>query len=1706
MPPGGEGNATVYVDADTSLAAAAFRKLREDADRAMADINRQKATAEVSAKTTDFDRKIDNVKREIDNLEHRKARTSVELDKAKFDAEIAEAKAELKELSKERATIRVDAKELRDANTQARLLAKGRALEEKAALDAAKAERTAAREVEKATAARQKATDQTYKDAAALDKLRVTYSKLANQERGLNKTGRPGGIFRSGDEARRLEAVRSQMRLTEHEIAKLGGSVDDIDPSIERHQGLLGRWIGNLSDLTVRVGPFTASLKQLATATVVLGPLITGLIGGATSLIGVLGTGIVGAGAVGTAALGGFATSALGVGLVLKPLVGDFTAAKKASEALAKAQVKYGASSDQAKTAQEQLNHTLAGVSPIAKQAFQDYGKLGSQWRQLTGGAKPAVFDAVGQSIKTAQALLPTFARESVATTKTASHAWEGWMKSLRSSEAKQLLGDVMSNFRDSIPGIADGLGSIGATLGRIGASASKLLPGLSHGFADWANHLEQSVGGGDALDDDLQRMVGHMQDLGHLAQSSGSLIAHILNTSADSGDDLVQSLTRVTDRWDKWVQSAGGQESLKNFFGEAADETKQFFGAIGGLTKILFQIGRATAPLSAGFLDFATALGDVVSAITGFAPLRGILTGLGVALGGLWAVGKVRAFAGAIGDAATAIKGMATATAAADVAEWGQGLGKAEKNVGPLSTALRGLMPSLTTLGAFAVPAALVGGLFVLQETIGGVGSAFDEASKKSHHAAVELTRSVETLSEDGEQYTQTQHHQASATDTVTAARKRLLKVQSDSKAPLQEQLKALDDLNRAEREQAKVSFHAAVGRAQAVRDAKATLAAARERVKAANEEIRASKVPQGSHAAGRAGMVPGKVDIEDVAKAEQRRAAAMREVAVAAREAAVANIPFERQAKGLKPISEQTEAALHKLSTTIGAAATKKIGNFVKPSDVAQITNLSNRLTRLGQGTQVKKIDVRSKGADQTLNKLQQLQRQTSRVTGQTARLNVKTNDQGAQQALKRLASTSQRLTGSNPTIRILANSSSAEQAIQRLRSHLTQFASQQYKATLSAVDKSQPGWQAAYHHAREFASQRYEATLEARDQATAGAKRAKQAADAVKGTYQANISAPGAAQAASEINNVVSALSGIVDKSASVHINYSASGSLAPPGGGPKGGATGLVYSAPSFAIGGEPDPRIIDRAFDRAQSLRGGNGRYINKPTFLVGEEGGAHPEYVIASNPAYRRRNEGLLEQAAGALGKEVIAAASGGKSKGSGNKGGNKNSGGNKGGNGPAQDNRTSKEKAGPPPYKKQSKKHWVVHNHKFAPGSVQQLNEAEGTLSNLEGKFNAELQREEQEIDHNKRDAWDFGTLKGLLNQENKVQSSIINALIPTIVTASTKARDQAEHQLKGPLSKGNVKAARSEANKISREYSGLRAPQAPTKKPGETDAEFNKRKKAYNGEKHSYETRKAALKRQAKESKAYADRLEKERADALRMKEDAQNELHEVRHEVLVEHETALKELETEQTNVAEIQENPALAPYYETPESQKQNEGPSDFEILGLHLEEAELAKASPETIAALRQQRLGAAEREREAARATPDQRDDMEAFADYKTAVEALEGAGAEGGKSGAPTAGEETATYNAARQELYRNFASNITGGFSAAAAAVGSSSAAAAALGGAAAGATPSLAAGGAATGSGSGSVQVVNNFAAPPPDPHTWTKQQEFELGALG
>lgn len=1626
------GSAHVDIHVNAGPGEAELAAFRAKLDRDFAEIDRKKAEAKVKLDAIEFDRTIEKVKTELDNLKRKRASVTIEADTKQLDADIAEAEAELNALTRKKRTIQIDSRQVREAHQAERLLAKERALSERAAIQQAKAEKAI-------TTERERAVTQTIKERSELAKLAAQYEKLRGRQLALEKSSRrvfsSNSIATAQKEARSLERVASEADLVKHKIEKLGGSVEDLDPAIQRNHTLWGRWLSRLGDTSIRIGPITTSLKGLGTGLALLGPLVFELGGGLVSLVGTLGEGLVGAATVGAGALAGLVTSAAGVGFVIGPMIGEFKEVSAAATALHKAELKYGKGSEQAATAQERLNNELHGVSPVAREAFESLGGLKDRWKELTKGARPDVFNAMGQSIKTAQALLPAFASESTKTTQVAAKAWEGWMKSLRSNEAKSILKGIMSDFRASIPGLADGLGSLVAMLGRLSAAGAHFLPGLSNGFAEWANNLEHAVGGGAALQKDVGGLVDQMRDLGHLSQDTGSLLVHIFDASASSGQGLVKSLDNVIKRWDKWTQSAAGKKGLSEFFGDSKTATEDFMSSLSHLTRLLFEFSRATAPVANGLLQIVTWIGDFVSAADDLVGVKTIFQGLGIALAGLWVTGKVMAFAGSIQTVTRALYGMAAGEAAVSAAQSGGlgsllfGKGKKATTVaetgddalrsakqlalfggaaGTAEAATIGLEGSAGLLAAalapeVLIPAAAVAGLVGLTLLLKEDRRTIEDVREDYRKAGIQITTSLDESATHVDKYIAAQHRGIQANNAAAEARSHLLKLQREN-APADKVTRAVEELATAEKNQVQTSQRRAVVNKKQIEDQKSLVSGAKARVATAKEEIHALSI-QVKNEREMQEQLAGGGEVgnteKELAKAREDLATATKNVGQAQKQEAVTAIPYERQLKNLKPITQAAEQGLRKLVNTIGIGATKKIGNFVDPKDVQRVAELGNRLTKLGRGSQVKQVAVKSQGADQTIAKLQRLQKQTNRVESSRATIKVGANDTQAQAKLKRLGALSQRIAGTKQTVRILANSNSAEQAINRLRGHLNAVVTKQYKAELKAEDKSGAAANAFHHNMSRVSTQKYQARITAIDDASAKAKTAEHSAQSAgRQKPKINITASNS-QALGAISAVQSSLATLHDKTVNVNVVTHKSGGFS-------GGPATMYYS--TFAQGGMTD-RELQRANEQAVLRQSGPSRKVTRPTMLVGEQAPNHPEYVIATNPAYRGDNERYLDQAAGHLGYDLIPAFKKGK------------------GASKPKSSGSAAADPGPPPYKKQSKKHWKVHTHTFAPQSVEELNTAEGTLSNLEGKFNAELTREEQEIAHKKRTAWDFAALKGFLGQEATIQGKIIHNLIPNIVQASTKARDRADKELKGPLSKGKVAAARKQANQAEHDYSNLKS---PTKKKGESEKDYAHKKAAY-------EKQKKGLKRNAKEAKAYASRLEDERSDAVKMREEAQDELKEVRHEILVEHETSLMEIETEQENVNDIEANPELAPYYEAPGS---------------------------------------------------------------------------AGGGEI--PSVGEQTASYNSARENLYKTFGSNVAGpgGLPGVTPGVGGASGPPSpgsfgylpsATTGAGPGA-PYVGAGNAYTGGTPMNSNTVNNyFAAPPPDPHTWTANLQFEIGAL-
>lgn len=650
------GSAHVDIHVNAAPGEAELAAFRQKVDRDFAELGRKKAEAEFKIKSADFDKKYADAKKKLDYVKMRRSIATLDLAKKHFDKEIAAATAELKAIGDQRTEIQVDVKQVRAAHAAERLLTKERTLSEQAAL--------------KQTRAEQKNSEELRKAQFEVDKLRAAYNKLGNERRRLEtKAGRPGGIFHTEAERLELRKLRSEMELTEHRIRSLDGDVNDIDIDFEDNRSILLRWGSALANTRLHMGFFSATIQQTMIGLVVLGPVLTGLAGAATSLIGVLGTGLTGASAVAAAGLGGLALSAIGATAVIKPIIGDLEEAVSASDAYHKAVLKYGKGSDKAAEYQEKLSSVLKEISPGAREAIEELSGVKEEFREASQAARPAVFEAFASTIKTVHALLPSFARESVKTTTVLSENWQQLMENLRSDDAKQGIETIMRNFRIGLPPLLNGFEILGRIFGHISVSASKFLPGLNHGFAEWAENLERSVGEGAQLDSKIARLINHMRDLGHFSQASARLLIALFNTSADSGDGLLETLTRIFNRWADWMNSVEGQRSLRDFFSDAASETENLFAVLGKLIHLIWAMGRAFAPVADGALEALNTVGAMVELAAEFDPLLAVLREIGKLIAAVWAVNKVRAFTTAVAAASRALTGFAVVSGGASAA-----------------------------------------------------------------------------------------------------------------------------------------------------------------------------------------------------------------------------------------------------------------------------------------------------------------------------------------------------------------------------------------------------------------------------------------------------------------------------------------------------------------------------------------------------------------------------------------------------------------------------------------------------------------------------------------------------------------------------------------------------------------------------------------------------------------------------------------------------------------------------------------------------------------------------------------------------------------------------------------------------------------------------------------------------------------------------
>lgn len=642
----------VEVGIDTRLAEAGLKKLEADYQRSFERMGREKAEGKLTVDTTAVDKDMADVKAKLLEFEKKKHTGEIAIDDLGAKASIADLKLKLKELGQKKTEIQVNSKQLRDANRDVEAYRKQEELMAAQFLKTERAQGQLTKAAERDTAVREKASRAAEKDALSLVKNRAevlklqdAYAELSKKKSSLEKEGSftfGGWPGRTAEEARALEKVGADLDLAKHKIESLGGSIDGLDSSGKG--GLTKKvmgWIQSFRALRISMGPISGTMGTFGAVLASLGPLIVSLIGGISALAGVIGAGLVGAAAVGAGALGAFALGLGGVALASKDYVTHVKAASAASTKLHEDIIKYGEGATETVKAQEELNNTLKGVSPAARKAFHDLGGLSDEWDNLTKKGRKPFFDAAGSGIETIKKLMPNFARETNKTMDVLGRSVEGFFHKLGGNESKGIMDSLMGDFRQSIPDIVHGFTNIAVAIGNIGQIGGHFLPGIASDFDNITKAFAEKSKT-EAFSHKLGEMIHQAGDLITLFGTAGRTIALFFGAGASSGDEMVTQLNDTLTGVNEIMETTEGKNHLSEWFKTSALNTSRFLEALVPIVTTFTKLMNALEPVTGGMLVFADTLGEVVTWIAKLAPLRVVLETIGVALGAAFVANKI--------------------------------------------------------------------------------------------------------------------------------------------------------------------------------------------------------------------------------------------------------------------------------------------------------------------------------------------------------------------------------------------------------------------------------------------------------------------------------------------------------------------------------------------------------------------------------------------------------------------------------------------------------------------------------------------------------------------------------------------------------------------------------------------------------------------------------------------------------------------------------------------------------------------------------------------------------------------------------------------------------------------------------------------------------------------------------------------------------
>lgn len=1329
------------VRAELAKAEAAF-------DRTMAKLDGQQAEIDIKANMLDFDKKAKEAQAKIDRLDGQKANVEIGADTSKIDAAIAKEQANLKKLQLANTRLENQRRDLLAKRSAAeekyysdseKAEKKRAATIAKAASDAAaariKSENQVTKVEEGARRSRIKgAVEESNAKAAAAEKTAkaaeqaqkfITKAQSREVNLRIRDSIREADVREKiqGSEARlerqyidlrkkrqRLEQAQGKTFLPTNERTLIGFDIRGVDeqiaevraklaligkppPEVDIHLNMdnraadsLNRWIGAISNTTVRLGPFTTTIAGAARALALLGPIITGVVGSIGALAGAAGSAALGFGGALTAGVGAFGLVLGSTAGLLPGLLKDFKNLNTLQDAYHKQVLKTGEGSDKAKDKLKEFNHALGEVSPTARQSFESFNKLGDSYTKLAQKARTPFLETMNEGFKTANTLVNRFGPEALQSFGIVTNGVKAVARALRGPEATGIIGTLFDNGQKALPAFGRGLGNLAASAARVAAAFSRMLAPLGDGFEKWTKRFSDFTKDSSKLNRFVDNTTKSMQSFGHLLQSTGGFLATFFGQGVGPGVQLVDRLSAGIDKITNSIRA--NPKGLGDFFKESVGTAERLYGVLQPLASLFMEWATILRPFSNLILSVSGSIAGLVAALAGFGPTRGLITAafsiflagtlvskirnvtqaiatLGASLGALGAKQAALRTGSALTGGALSGLGRSAAQGARGVTAAEVGLAGAAARGGAVQAAERRTSSGIIIPAGAAAnvertaasTAKLAGAatkgarsLSVLKTGLTGVGAvlgianpAFGAAALAVTGAAVAYTYFKHRNDDAKKAITETaaatfrtadayRANSGALADTASQAERANLVVRQ-ARRDLDHAKKGTDDYKLAQLN-LKDALRARSQNEQAVQaNLKESDRLGKEQVTRVNDQIKAfdklhkSKMDDyRSDIKNRKGtMYEGSIDDikdkQELAVLDAKRVKLIAQQTAALNRNAAVEANNARGMAGLTAATGKAEQQLGQFARTADHASAKKIAvKFQDSGDAGKVAAAAGRAIKAGVPTKV------------------------------ATRVAVSTGD--AETSIKRLNAT--RLTPKKLSI-VEQGGAKAIATVQHL-SGLKLTAKQQ-----EIISKGGP--KALAELGKILGIQ-----LSPKVQQTSenGAAAVIQKMAAINGIKLSDKQAKAilndlASGKARSIQGAINAISGKTVTITTVHNDvYTRKGQKGGPlqSSGNFGASGGILSAAIGKAVGSSrrlagssySSPALektINAAFRNATTdTSTSSGERVSRPKMLVGEQRG-HPEYVIATNPAFRKRNQGLLASAAKRLGMGVTAAATG---------------------------------------------------------------------------------------------------------------------------------------------------------------------------------------------------------------------------------------------------------------------------------------------------------------------------------------------------------------------------------------------------------------------------------------------------------------------------